>query len=182
MRAFNSTISLKQKICVSCGKPCIWFSRKRCQQCARIEDTLAREEKEDSEDETFSGLIAEADRIYSQYIRLVNSNLSGYVECYTCSEILHWKDAQCGHYMPRINKFLRYDNRVNKVQCKHCNEDLRGNHAAFRIRLEKENPGLTEIIEYEVNLTYKYGRDELRNLITEYTQKVRELKKLKNIK
>lgn len=58
MRAYNSTIKLKQKTCVNCGKPCIWFSKKRCKDCARIEDSMAND-VEAEEDESFSNLVAE---------------------------------------------------------------------------------------------------------------------------
>lgn len=40
-----STIIRKQKTCVVCGKPCFWFSKKRCKSCATIQDTKARMEE-----------------------------------------------------------------------------------------------------------------------------------------
>jgi ribosomal protein L37E len=46
MRAHNSLITLKQKICKRCGNPSYIFSHGRCKLCATIEYTLAKDKKE----------------------------------------------------------------------------------------------------------------------------------------
>jgi hypothetical protein len=174
----NSTIAIKEKICISCGKSCVWFSKKRCEQCARVEDTHKRMEKETSISEDLSGLISNADDIVSQYIRLVYSDEYGNCKCYTCSEVLSWKHLQAGHYIKRGNLYLRWDTDRNiRPQCPVCNCHKKGNMAIFAQNLEKEKPGVTDILLEESVLVYKPTREEIRQIISEYTIKVKELKR-----
>lgn len=178
--AYNSTIRLKKKICVRCGNECYWFSKKRCKQCATIEDSLARMEEESNEEierEGLSDLIKVADDWFSKWIRLSNANKDGLVTCYTCDTILRWQDAQCGHYVKRGNLFLRFDPRNCRVQDKACNEYKDGNYAEYTKRLESEHPGITTILMEEAALVYKPHRHEIQAIITEYTNKVKQLLK-----
>lgn len=174
-RAHNSTIRVKEKICISCGKPCYWFSKKRCQSCARIEDVLANEERELEQDESLSELIKQADDIYSKWLRLSNADKNGTVSCYTCDINMRWQSAQCGHYVKRGNLFLRFDPRNTRVQGECCNIHKRGNYPEFSKRLEVENPGITEILYTEGQLVYKPSREEIRAIINEYSAKFKLL-------
>lgn len=180
----NSTIMVKQRICVSCGKPCYWFSKKRCATCSKIETTQARMEKETEkmiDEEDLSGLIADADAIFSQYIRLKYANKYGEVGCFTCYERRHWTLMQNGHYVKRGHLYLRWDERNCRPQCPPCNELKSGNMAEYTTRLEKQTPGITEILIEESRLVHKPSREEIRSIIAEYAPRVKELKlKLKN--
>lgn len=178
MRSYNSTIRVKQKTCTSCGKPCYWFSKKRCQTCARIEDNLARMEQETEAEikkEGLSDLIDVADVIYSKHLRRSSADENGIVQCYTCDEQMRWQDAQCGHYIKRGNLFLRFDPRNTRVQCQDCNEFKDGNMAVYTRRLEAEHPGITEILKIEASVVYKITRDELHNVIAEHKKKFKLL-------
>ena len=101
MRGHNSTIQLKQKSCIRCGKPCIWFSKKRCQECARIEDALAKDSKETIKTEDLNGLIEDADALFSRWIRLKYSDKAGIATCYTCGTKKRYHEMQGGHYISR---------------------------------------------------------------------------------
>lgn len=179
MRAFNSTIKIKEKICIRCGKPCFWFSKKRCATCSKIEDTFARMEQESQQELEKDGLqdlIKEADDIYSKWLRLSNADKNGTVSCYTCDLNMRWQVAHCGHYIKRGNLFLRFDPRNTKVQGECCNIHKGGNYLEYSKRLEAEHPGITEILYQEGVLVYKPTRDEIRGIINEYTQKFKLLK------
>lgn len=176
----NSTIIRKEKICKSCGRPCYPFSKGRCQPCATQEDTTKRMEKEVSKmivEEDLSGLIEDADRIFSQYIRLKNADEKGLVTCYTCPTTKHYTLMQNGHYIKRSNLYLRWDERNCRTQCPACNETLYGNMIEYSNRLEKECKGVTDILRDEARLVHKPTRDEIRAVISEYTPKVNYLKK-----
>ncbi len=181
MFGHNSTISKKQKICTSCGRPCYWFSKKRCQDCARIEDTQKKMEKENEKmivEEDLSGLIEDADRIISQYVRLKYADASGLVDCFTCGQKKHWTLQQAGHYIKRSNLYLRWDEGRNlRVQCVDCNEKKHGNMIEYSKRLEAQCKGVTDLLRDEARLVHKPTRDEIRAIISEYTPKVKELKK-----
>jgi len=175
----NSTIGRKEKICTSCGKSCIWFSKKRCQNCARIEDTQRKmdvqAEKEILE-EDLSDLITDADTIFSQYIRLKYADDKGAVACYTCGVVKHWSMHQCGHFIKRSNIYLRFDERNARVQDFDCNISLHGNMAEYSKRLDEECKGLPDILRAESLLVHKVSREELRAVIAEYGPKVKMMK------
>ena len=176
----NSTIRVKQKFCASCGKPCYWFSKKRCQQCARIEDTMARMEQESDEvikKEGLADLVKVADDVYSKQLRLSSADEHGNVKCYTCDQELRWQDAHCGHYLSRGNQLLRYDPRNTRVQCEGCNVHKDGNKAEYTKRLEAEHPGITEILKQEAALVYHPSRSELHGIINDCKRKLKQLKK-----
>jgi hypothetical protein len=179
MRAHNSTIRLKQKPCKRCGLPKYIFSKGICKECATIEDTLARDEKETEkviEKEDLSGLIEDADAIFSQFIRLKYASNDGVTGCFTCYARKHWTLMQNGHYIKRGHLFLRWDERNCRPQCQECNELKDGNIPEFTRRLESGNPGITEILTEEMRLVYKPTRDEIRQIIASYAPKVKELK------
>src|SRR5688572_200651 len=149
MRRFNSTISVKKKACKRCGEPKFIFSRGRCADCSRIEDTLAKMEEEteaELKEEGLWDLIKEADDIYSRWLRLSEADERGLVCCYTCSVVLRWQDAQCGHFVKRGNLLLRFDPRNTRVQGKCCNEYKDGNIGEYTRRLEIDHPGITTIL------------------------------------
>ena len=129
------------------------------------------------EEEDLSGLIADADAIFSQYIRLKYANRVGIVKCYTCPIEKHWTLMQNGHYVKRAHLYLRWDERNCRVQCADCNEVLYGNMAEYTARLDQERDGITDILKDEMRLVHKPTREEIRQVIAEYTPKVAALKK-----
>lgn len=177
MRQWNSTIRVKKKKCSRCGKDEFIFSRGRCRSCATIEDTLAREEEDGEQEAGLPELIEELDRLVSRYVRLKNADKDGLIQCYTCPAKKPIGEMQAGHYVPRGNMLLRFDIERNiRPQCKDCNEYKRGNLAIYGQKLELELPGVTELLYNESLLVYKYTRDELRQMINDYTRKIKLLK------
>lgn len=175
---YNSTIGVKKKICIRCGKMDYWFSRRRCKSCSTIEDTIARMEQENQEQgDGLPELIAEADILFSRLVRLSAADKHGFLHCYICDARLHWKEAQNMHFISRANSFLRYDHKRNcRAGCKVCNEYLSGNLVKYRERLEAEMPGLVDILEEEARIPYKLGREEVRQVIAECTLKLKRYK------
>jgi hypothetical protein len=123
-------------------------------------------------------LIDEADAVFSRYVRLSAANENGIIECYICDKPIRWQDADCMHYNHREDYFLRWDLRNCKAGCQTCNRHKRGNLIKFGKRLNKENPGITDIINEEARLVYKVSREEVRMIIFEYSQKVKALIKM----
>src|ERR1700748_1726507 len=119
---YNSTIRLREKICVSCGKPCIWFSRKRCQQCAKIEDFHAKEAALSKEEDGLPELIDRLDGLVSKYVRFSARDKDFLVECYTCGDRRMAPVMDAGHYITRNCMYLRFDVARNiRPQCPTCN-------------------------------------------------------------
>lgn len=179
MRMHNSTIKLKKKICVRCGQECFWFSKKRCQNCAKIEDAMNDMEEETEsalKEEGLQDLIKQADEVFSQWLRLSNADINGTVSCFTCDLNMRWQNSQCGHYIKRGNLFLRFDPRNTRVQCEGCNIHKSGNYIEFTRRLEAEKLGITEYLLEESRLVYHPTREEIKGIIKEYTHKLKLLK------
>lgn len=175
----NSTIAIKEKICVRCGKPCVWFSKKRCQSCAKLEDTFKRMEaanESEISEEGLTELINQADEVFSKYVRLAAADKEGIVSCYICDKKVHWKEAENMHYIKRgASLFLRYDLRNNRAGCNECNCVKGGNYGEYAKRLDAEHPGITDILFEEGALYVKMTREEIRTVINEYTPKVKQL-------
>jgi hypothetical protein len=127
-------------------------------------------------EEDLSGLIEDADRVFSQYIRLKYADNKGIVDCYTCGDKKHWTIMQAGHYMKRGHLYLRWDERNVKPQCQTCNEMKYGNIEQYSKRLELECRGLPDILREEARIVHRPTREEIRAVISEYTPKVKVLK------
>jgi hypothetical protein len=178
MRGYNSTIIRKKKTCKRCGKPSYIFSQGRCQPCATIEDTLAREEEMIESEAGLPELISDLDALVSKYVRRKAADKDGLVQCYTCPTVLPVAEMQAGHYIPRGNQLLRFDvDRNIRPQCHSCNCLYHGRIAEYGKRLEEEMPNVTEVLLEESRIVHRWGRDELKSMINEYTIKLKQLNK-----
>ena len=185
--SYNSTIRDKIGICVDCddgrmkklvsnrcqthySKYRNLISQQRIAQREATKDNVGLEEKE------LHDLISDLDAIYSRWLRLSSADENGNVVCFTCGNVLSWKKAHCGHYISRKTMFLRWDTRNTKIQDEQCNVYKYGNIAEYTKRLEAENKGITDILIEESALIHKWSREELRQMIAEYSSKIDVLK------
>lgn len=60
------------------------------------------------------------------------------IRCYTCGSMIHWKAADCGHYIPRHRWGTRWDLRNVRPQCTRCNSYHEGEHWLFGYNLRHE--------------------------------------------
>jgi hypothetical protein len=136
----------------------------------KVTETMIKEED-------LSGLIEDADAVFSQYIRLKYADSKGVVKCFTCNTFKHWTLMQNGHYVKRAHLYLRWDERNCRPQDADCNEFKGGNIPVYTERLEAECQGITEILQEEMRIVHKPTREEIRQIISQYTPLVKELKK-----
>lgn len=183
MQRYNSTIRNKIGECPMCsnGKkvPLIkgachshyWLGVKM-----KSADKMA--EKEDNcDDEDVATLKKDLDLIFSRWLRYSAVEEDGLCTCFICGWRDYAQNMDAGHYIKRGNSFLRFDTRNVTVNCKTCNQYKKGNLIAYSKKLEEKSPGITEILLEESNIVYKFSRDELKQLISEYSQKLLALKK-----
>jgi len=136
------------------------------------EKFVEREIKE----EGLQDLITDLDVLVSKWVRYSAIGLDNLVQCYTCPTKLPPSEMDAGHYISRACMLLRFDvDRNLRPQCQTCNRTKYGKSAIFGQNLEKEKPGLTEILYEESKIVYKWNRDELRALISDFTQKLKIL-------
>lgn len=164
-----------------------------CLNCCNIEDTGKQTSKANErnklrglmnkqvqsgnyDDASKQALMNDCDYCFSRIVRLRAADEHGNCDCFTCDKgKKHWSLMQCGHYIKRGNKSLRFNFRNSRVQCKHCNETLGGNYEVYRIRLEEEEPGITEQLEAEGREIYTYSVEELKMLLHDLRGKLRLL-------
>ena len=69
--------------------------------------------------------------------RLQEATDNGYVYCISCGAILHYKQAQGGHYIPRRHRATELEEDNINPQCARCNGFLSGNTILYRDNLVK---------------------------------------------
>ena len=103
--------------------------------------------------------------------------------CISCDSPIKWDSGatggvcDCGHWLSvgaRVN--LRFNEDNAHAQCKHCNNQLSGNAANYRIGLVKRI-GLERVEALEGDHKLKhYTKDDLREIEKIYKEKLKNLK------
>jgi len=151
-------------------------------QNSKMKSVARLEEKELQQDESLSSVIEDLDAVFSQFIRLRDSDENGYITCYCCGARYYWTDCDCMHFVPRIHKNTRFSEDNCKGGCKNCNQNEQGNLKDFGEHLEEDRPGSVEALEDQGRVQYNYSIPELKGLIAYYAKEVRAMKKKKPMK
>lgn len=122
-----------------------------------------------------------ADRVFSQYIRLMNSDSKGNCYCVTCGKKMYRKDAQNGHYRSRSCLKYRFNIHNCHPQCYNCNINLSGNYRNYHVYMVK-----TYWTEFEDNLrndktTFKITQQEYENNIMYRYEGIMKMKNEKRL-
>lgn len=129
-------------------------------------------------------LVKKLDKVFSQYIRLRDSDTNGYCRCISCGKIHYWKEIQNGHYMSRRYLSTRFDEMNCNAQCVACNIFNQGNIQMYRQNLIKKiSEKNVDYLEYKAkSITVHYSAFELEQLIKYYTALVKKLSEEKGIR
>ena len=129
-------------------------------------------------------LVKKLDKVFSQYIRLRDSDANGYCRCISCGRVHYWKDIQNGHYMSRRYLSTRFDEMNCNAQCVACNIFNQGNIQMYRQNLIKKiGEKNVDYLEYKAKgITKHYSVFELQELIKYYTILIKKFESEKNIK
>ena len=87
-----------------------------------------------------SQLTAEADAIFSEYIRKRNADSFGMVHCHICGTPLPWKQAECSHFISRNKLGTRYEEDNACESCHDCNIDHNDNREPYTMWILKNLP------------------------------------------
>lgn len=122
------------------------------------------------------------DRIFSEYIRLRDSNDKGYCRCISCGSFHFWRDMDCGHFVNRSHMGTRFSERNCNAQCRKCNRFDEGNNIGYTKGLIRKY-GIRVINDLEVK---KNTPTYLKNcdydiMIAHYKKEVLRLKKEKGL-
>lgn len=116
--------------------------------------------------------------VFSKWVRLSNSSINGNVDCFTCGKLMHWKEADAGHYISRSHKALKFDRRNVRPQCFRCNRMLRGNQDEFAVRLQiVYGEGILQELNKLKWQEKRFTRIELTTQIDFYKGLIKDLEK-----
>lgn len=122
-------------------------------------------------------LIEKLDRVFSEFIRLRDS-YNGYCTCVTCGKPGHWKTMQNGHYISRGKLNTRFSEINCHVQCVQCNEYKSGNMDEYtKFIISKYGKAMPDTLKTMGNKTADFTCEDLKEKISLYTLKVKQLKK-----
>lgn len=120
------------------------------------------------------------DKVFSQFIRLRDSDENGMGKCCTCSKRINWKEAHCGHFISRRHLSTRWDERNTALQCPYCNVYCQGQQYFFSVFIEQRHGvGTVEKLIQKSKQTIKITKSEYQEMISVYKKKVKELENKK---
>jgi len=124
---------------------------------------------------------SKADKYFSLFIRLRDSDENGIGKCRMCGRIGEVKYMDNCHFIKR-QYAPRYNEMNCAIGCKHCNYFLQGNDVNFRKYLVSVyGEDKIQMLEAEKYKSHKLGAFELTAIADYYKAKVNELMKTKNI-
>ena len=124
--------------------------------------------------------IAKLDKVFSEYVRLRDSDSNGYGKCITCGKVIHWKDGDAGHAINRAHMSTRFDEMNVHLQCRHCNRFREGEIVEYSMALVKKyGQARLDILLAKKHFQSKMGDFEANQLIEHYKNLVKALKNAK---
>ena len=123
-----------------------------------------------------------ADKWFSIFIRLRDSDDNGIVKCCTCGKYHDWKRVDTGHYLKRQHMATRF-NEVNcAAQCKGCNCFEQGQSAKHRdYILQKYGQQKLDLLEASFRNHFHFTEFEIKELSKIYKVKAKEEAKKRGI-
>jgi len=121
------------------------------------------------------------DRIFSEFIRLRDSNKDGYFMCISCGKLVHWKEGDCGHFINRQHMSLRFSEKNCNGQCRSCNRWDEGNNIGYmRGLVKKYGASIIDELYVKKHHTSKLTDFEAKTMIDYYKEEVKRLKETKD--
>ena len=121
--------------------------------------------------ETTQSLIKKLQTVFNKFIRLRDKNKS----CVSCG--CEWRsNFQAGHFYSSVHYGTRFDERNVHSQCRRCNLYLSGNLIDYSIGiLNRITIKDYEEIKVKSKQTVKFDRQELKELIEVYKEKIKKI-------
>lgn len=121
--------------------------------------------------------------VFSQFIRLRDSDQNGYCRCFTCPVVRYWSDMDCGHGHGRQHLGTKYNEQNNHAQCKGCNAFHGGRREIYKAEVDKRyGPGTWDQMEILARKPLKLGQFEVDIFVKHYAKEVARLKQAKGLK
>lgn len=174
-----------KKLCKICGLKHKYANTNFCFSCFKAREKSKKDLKEKNKlerklaskgytESLRKTLHKKAWTLMSEWVRTKDANLDGYVYCYTCGAIKHYKETDAGHFH---HDRLDFDERNLKPQCTKCNRHLHGRLDVYAINLLKDygSEWLLKLQQDAVSYN-KYDVAQLQERIIDLKLKLNKLK------
>lgn len=123
---------------------------------------------------------------FSKYIRIRDCDDNGIGRCCTCGVFRHWREADCGHYIPRQYLSTRWHEMNCHLQCKICNAFHGGRMDKHRdYIIDHHGIAVVELLElkhlHEKRTPIRMYPFEIKVIAAEYKEKFNKLRKEKGL-
>lgn len=118
---------------------------------------------------------------FSKYIRLKHASSSGLCSCYTCGQVLPWKQIQAGHGIGGRSNNVLFNEDIVRPQCYGCNVAQYGKLDEFGAKLRKEIGKKYDKYLKEKHLEKHYTEQELIDMEQEFKAKAKLLAEEKGL-
>lgn len=121
-------------------------------------------------------LIAKLDTVFSEFIRLRDSDQNGICKCITSGEFVHWRQADAGHFITRDNMATRWEEENVNAQGRGDNRFKSGKQFEHGLAIDKKfGPGTASKLlvkskspchfeDFELETMFKYYKGEVKRL------------------
>lgn len=122
-------------------------------------------------------LVEKLDTVFSEFIRLRDSDQNGICRCITSGEFVHWRDCDAGHFITRDNMATRFDEKNVNAQGRKDNRFLSGKQFEHGQAIDrKHGAGTAEFLLHKSKSPCKFEDFEIEAMIKYYKDEVKELK------
>lgn len=123
------------------------------------------------------------DRVFSEYIRLRDSDKNGYCRCISCGAVKYWTELDNGHFINRSHMSLRFSEKNCNAQCRPCNRFDESNFLGYqRGLIGKYGVKIIADLEARKHEINKISAFEYEAMIKFYTKEVKIMKLNKNLR
>lgn len=121
---------------------------------------------------------AAADKWFSEFIRLRDSDAEGFATCITNPKIRkHWRDMDCGHWISRAKEATRYDERNANAQSKQSNRFQGGHFLEHGLAIDRKfGPGTRQELERKAGQVCKRTVNDYLFISDTYKKRVHWIK------
>lgn len=125
-----------------------------------------------------SKAMKEADRQFSLFIRLRDSDEHGIATCVTSGRRGHWKTMDAGHYISRAKMATRFDERNAHAQSKQANRFQGGHFLEHGLAVDRiHGPGTRADLELKARMECKRTAADLWAIAEDFKARVEGIKR-----
>lgn len=125
---------------------------------------------------TKSAAMRRADKYFSMFVRLRDSDENGTGACACCGKLVYWRNGHAGHFVLRGRHSTRFDERNVNLSCVRCNLFLSGNtweHGQYIDALHGKGTALK--LKRKGEEIHKFTRDQLDIIAYKYRTLAEEM-------